>query len=279
MLKRPDWFPFNPIDYLADSNVVMMTPEERGGYWHLVAHSWAATPPGHLTNDDAVLARLSDLRERWPFCKENILRAFKISNGFIIQKRVVTEFDRYEKFTAKQSFKGKLSAEKRLKNRELSNRGSNPVQPGRQPDVNPQQGTDTVTRAQVDSPHLGGSPEICNRENLGGTVATLRSRGPHREIVDYYFQKFFEATGERMHVTAKTGQLVKDLLQTFRDSEKLKSLIDLFFATEDEFLAEAGRDFGVFYSQVNKLVSKKAPGALDFVESVKKEWGKKHGHA
>ena len=102
---RPPSFQFYPKDYLSDSVVAAMTPEERGGYVHLLCHAFGQPEVGILPDDDEVLARLSDLRDRWPACRSAIRPAFRSASrsgvAVLIQKRMVedreSQKNRYER--------------------------------------------------------------------------------------------------------------------------------------------------------------------------------------
>ena len=61
--ERP-YFPFWARDWLSSVAIAAMTPEQEGGYLHLLALSWFENPPCSLVDDDAVLARLSRLGPR-----------------------------------------------------------------------------------------------------------------------------------------------------------------------------------------------------------------------
>lgn len=79
-------------DLLTSRKVLLMTPEERGGYLFLLCHAWLADKQGVLLNDDGLLAALSGLGARWPECRERILAAFVVKqNGTIVQPRMVAE--------------------------------------------------------------------------------------------------------------------------------------------------------------------------------------------
>jgi len=87
----PPAFPFYARDYLVDDKVTVMTPEQRGGYVHLLCHAWLATEPGVLPDDDRILAALSGLGDRWPDARDAVLAAFTRRGGRLIQKRMVEE--------------------------------------------------------------------------------------------------------------------------------------------------------------------------------------------
>ena len=78
-----------------------------------------------------------------------------------------------------------------------------------------------------------------------------------KEFIDWFFQAYQSAVGEKYHVNGgKDGAVVKRLLATY-DLPKLKELGEKFFASRDDFILKAGFSIGVFASQINKLVSSK----------------------
>jgi uncharacterized protein YdaU (DUF1376 family) len=88
---RPPAFQFYPREFVSSRAVSLMTPEERGGYIMLLCHAWMGDKPGRLPADDAALAILSGLLERWPACRDGIARAFTIRPSFWTQARMVVE--------------------------------------------------------------------------------------------------------------------------------------------------------------------------------------------
>ena len=88
---RPPSFQFYPADFLADMPVMLMTPEQRGGYISLLCHAWLSDNPGTLPNDDRILAILSGLGDRWEACREPIAKAFRVTTHYWTQKRMVEE--------------------------------------------------------------------------------------------------------------------------------------------------------------------------------------------
>jgi hypothetical protein len=90
-------------------------------------------------------------------------------------------------------------------------------------------------------------------------VERSKPDGRVKVVVDYYAKKFLAKTGDPWHVNGgKVGSLIKKLLSTYGSAEAVVERIDEFFDLPDrDFVGRAGRDFGVFYSQINKL----KPGA------------------
>jgi uncharacterized protein YdaU (DUF1376 family) len=60
------YFPLMAGDWLAGEAVSMMTPTQEGAFIHLLCHAWQSKElPCSLPNDDAALAQLSRLGDRW----------------------------------------------------------------------------------------------------------------------------------------------------------------------------------------------------------------------
>lgn len=82
--------------------------------------------------------------------------------------------------------------------------------------------------------------------------------------LSYFGEKFTERTGAiYMASFAVDGKHFKDMLTVY-PIDKIRSMIDIFFKSKEEFIIKAGFTVGVFYSQRNKLiaqVSKPAPTA------------------
>ena len=88
-------------------------------------------------------------------------------------------------------------------------------------------------------------------------------------MINHFSLAYEKYAGAKWHVDyGKIGMLVKKLLVTYQTGERVCELIDKFFAQPDgDFLGRAGRDFGVFYSQVNRLAMS------DIVKTISQ-----HGH-
>lgn len=125
MAKSPA-FQFYPKDWLSSRNVRRMTPEQRGGYWELLAHAWLDDGCS-LPDDDNELAFLSGLGDRWPECSENIRRCFEKKGNKLYNTRLLQEADKQEAYRKQCSDAGKRSAEVR-KNKGLGKVGLTPVQ-------------------------------------------------------------------------------------------------------------------------------------------------------
>ena len=102
---RPPSFQFYPREYLSSRAVAAMHPTARGGYVHLLCHAWLSDRPGWLPDDDALLAAISGLGERWLDHRETIARAWRVRRGWWIQVRMV-ETRRAQKRRWKQASSG-----------------------------------------------------------------------------------------------------------------------------------------------------------------------------
>tara|TARA_R110002020_G_scaffold26072_5_gene84368 strand:+ start:1848 stop:2546 length:699 start_codon:yes stop_codon:yes gene_type:complete len=71
------YIPLNPIDFLADSKVALMTTEEVGAYILLLFHAWQQDEPGTLTNNNEWLSRWTRTTpERWAEISGNVMSPF-----------------------------------------------------------------------------------------------------------------------------------------------------------------------------------------------------------
>jgi len=93
--ESPPSFQFYPRDLISSKAVRLMSPEARGGYLMLLCHAWMSEEPGILEDDDATLAGLSELGERWPACAVAIRRAFRSTSRegrkVLVQDRMLKE--------------------------------------------------------------------------------------------------------------------------------------------------------------------------------------------
>lgn len=73
-------------------------------------------------------------------------------------------------------------------------------------------------------------------------------------IITYFFDKHLEKTGEKYHVLGgKDGNIIKGLLGTYGE-DKLKSLIDGFFASKDEYVINGGYSIGMLNYKLPKII-------------------------
>jgi uncharacterized protein YdaU (DUF1376 family) len=67
------WFPIYPKDFLADTRWILATSEQRGAVMQLLFHVWISGP---VQDDDASLALLSGLGDRWAASRDRVLEFF-----------------------------------------------------------------------------------------------------------------------------------------------------------------------------------------------------------
>jgi len=94
-----------------------MTPEQRGGYINLLAHEWLEEDCS-LPDDDAELAFLSGLNDRWPECSSLIRKCFEKRGKKLFNLRLLEEREKQEAFRQQCSKAGRKSGEVR-RNKEL----------------------------------------------------------------------------------------------------------------------------------------------------------------
>jgi len=70
------YFKFFPADWLGSTSVACMTLEQQGAYMRLLSHAWQASDCG-IPDDDAMLAMLSGLGDRWPSAGPPVRRMFR----------------------------------------------------------------------------------------------------------------------------------------------------------------------------------------------------------
>jgi uncharacterized protein YdaU (DUF1376 family) len=102
---------FSFTDFFSDPAVVCMTNEQVGAYLRLLSACWAATPPGHLPDDDVYLASVSGMGSLWPAHRFAMAKAFEVKRGKWIQRRVVREYEYCRGLSEVRSHAGKLGAE------------------------------------------------------------------------------------------------------------------------------------------------------------------------
>ncbi|MGE5594152.1 MAG: DUF4373 domain-containing protein [Betaproteobacteria bacterium] len=91
----------------------------------------------------------------------------------------------------------------------------------------------------------------------GGTRQGAAPNPDVKTFIDYYHDRFLSQFGEKPVIDGgKDGAIVKRLLSTY-GLEKLKGLLDDFFAGDDPWIRKRGYTLGVFKSQINSLISKR----------------------
>ena len=82
------------------------------------------------------------------------------------------------------------------------------------------------------------------------------SRAPTRELLTHFDALHVEHLGERAVIQgAKDAKLLAGLCAS-HGPDRVKELMALFFASDDEFIQQAGFTVGVFVSQCGKLIAR-----------------------
>ena len=110
-------FQWYPKDFIADIEVQMMTPEQRGAYIMLLSYAWLQDEQGTLPNDDEILATLSGLNGRWADVGHVVKRMFNIDGERLVHKRLLKEKMKQIERREICSRAGKASANKRLRDK------------------------------------------------------------------------------------------------------------------------------------------------------------------
>ena len=87
-----------PIDvkaFLASKRVMLMTTEEIGAYFLLLAHMW--NEGGSLPLDDNELAQLTKTGARWNTIRHRVLKSFCVRNEKIYNRKLGRERARVRK--------------------------------------------------------------------------------------------------------------------------------------------------------------------------------------
>lgn len=131
-------------------------------------------------------------------------------------------------------------------------------------------GSGNVTRPGSENATWRGSGNVTqDKQNIKTNIKTYtagekkqtngKKISPVKSVIDYYHKSFVERFQEKPVITnKKDGDLIKKLVNAY-GSEKVEELLDKFFAADDEFIKQSGYTIGVFYSQVNKLLTARDP--------------------
>ena len=102
------------------------------------------------------------------------------------------------------------------------------------------------------------------KTSIGGGVTTAsplakkKTPSPVKVAIDYYHDKFKSRFGEKPIISGKKdGNLIKQVVSKY-GIKKTKELLDKFFEVDDKFIQQSGYTIGVFYTQVNKLLTLQA---------------------
>ena len=138
---------------------------------------------------------------------------------------------------------------------------------------------DNLTNKHEDKQKI--TPSSSSSSSSSKTLTTVSVARPPAPGVKDFLEKFSlkhrEITGTPVLIDwGKDGMLAKKILGTFTQ-ERAESLMEAFFRSTDDFIISAGRSFGVFYSQINKLSSGaqnvKAKDPFAFLDDLPKQGG------
>lgn len=103
-MSKPDtWMPLYMGDYFADT--MHLTTEEHGAYLLMLMTAW--NRGGKLPNNDGQLALICRCdRKKWNSLKKVVLSFFEVAGDFIVQQRLLAEYDRAVKINEKQKANG-----------------------------------------------------------------------------------------------------------------------------------------------------------------------------
>lgn len=120
-------FPCYASDFLGSTRCTLMTPEQRGGYFWLLLHSWGA-PECSLPSDERALAVLSGLNSRWEDCRLEIMECFEAHPnlpGKLANLRLYAIWLERAAFHESASERGKAGAGKRWGSHSSANGSAN----------------------------------------------------------------------------------------------------------------------------------------------------------
>lgn len=116
-MKQSPSFPKYAKDWLTGEGTRLMTPEQRGAFDWLLCHAWLSDPPCTLPDDDAALAKLSDLGRRWKTVGGAIRSQFiPHSPGRVVNRKLLAVWNEYQEFRERQSRSGKRGNDSRWQN-------------------------------------------------------------------------------------------------------------------------------------------------------------------
>lgn len=112
----------------------------------------------------------------------------------------------------------------------------------------------TITENTTENTHKNNS--LCVPSVSTQKQKKQEQKNPEVKIfIDYYHDKFLKKFGEKPVIEdGKDGKIIKRLLNSY-GLEKLKTLLDTFFESDDPFIINSGYTIGAFRSQINKLLT------------------------
>lgn len=233
-------FLFYVSDWLAGT--LTFSRAQKGAYLDLLTAQFNA-PAGRLSMDDIEQILGSDLG----YWNSKLKFKFEVDDeGLFFNRKLNDVVSQRKLFSQKQRVNGALGGHPKKPQKKPK---SNPdVSPDASPDISPK-GSLSISSSSSSSSESG----ISNSEKK----VEPRPASPHNAVIVHFKTRYEAYAGVKWHVDGgKVGSLVKSLLVTFETPERLCDLIDKFFdQPADDFIADAGRDFGIFYSQVNRLAA------------------------
>ena len=113
MAKTDVWMPIFIGDYLADTT--HLTTQQHGAYMLLLMTAWKME--GKLPNDDDQLAAICKMsQEDWQKSKRLLLAFFSVSDSFLIQKRLLEEFEHSQRVRETKKAAGSLGGRPKKQN-------------------------------------------------------------------------------------------------------------------------------------------------------------------
>jgi len=108
--KHETWMPLYIADYLGDT--LHLTTEQHGAYLLLLMAAWKRG--GNVPDDDAQLAQITRMADRWQTHAAATVRAFFAHReGMLVHDRVMSEITRAESLVSKRSRAGAAGADAR----------------------------------------------------------------------------------------------------------------------------------------------------------------------
>ena len=104
-------------------------------------------------------------------------------------------------------------------------------------------------------------------ESVGDALSSPTKKAPNpdvKKIIDYFRKSYVKKHDAEYLVSwEKDGAIITRLLKAHK-ADDVYGLIDKFMAENDEWVNKAGRTIGILSTQVNRLISKKGGGEIDY---------------
>jgi hypothetical protein len=208
-----------------------MTPEQRGGFVHLLAHAWDADPPCTLPDSDFELAALSGLGERWGTAGVFIKLQFQSVDGRLRNPKQWAIFCDWRRFKRLKAQSGKRGAKSRWQSDGKPIANVKQASSERCPSSSPSLAlsTSSSSRALVSSFESDETAERAGRlvERYGELYAQYRHGARHRQRPNL---DWIDACG---------------LVKLWPD-DRLDKLAILVLTTDDVWISGTDRAFKIF---------------------------------